>query len=125
MENVTVNKETLLEELRRNREEHQQIFEEACEGYKTECINQLEEHLENVRSGKVFRVVVSLPTPEEHTKDYDRAIKMLEMSVQDEIVIDEYSFQCYVMDDWQWKRAFLTSNAGYSATAGTSLSKLS
>lgn len=121
MKNVTVRKEQLLEALQRNRGEHQAIFEEALAGYKEEVIKQLEAHLAAVKAGKVKRVQVYLPTPENHTKDYDRIIAMVEMSVEDELVLDQQSFAQYVLDDWTWKRQFLTTNSAYSATATRSL----
>lgn len=121
MQNVTVNKTELLDILHTNRDGHKAIFDEACEGYKAECIKQLEAHLEQVKSNKMFRVIVSLPVPEEHTSDYNRAIRMLEMELKNEVVVDEATFQCLVLDDWNWKHQFLTSNASYSVTAGTAL----
>lgn len=117
MENVTVRKQELLDILRENRTNHRAIFEEACEGYQKETERILQEHLDEVRAGKRKKITVSLPYPEDHTKDYDRAIKMVEMSVNDEITMTDYDFQSYVMDDWQWKRQFLASNAPYSSTA--------
>lgn len=124
MESVTVNKSDLLEALNTNRDAHRAIFEEALAGYKTEAERLLEGHLAAVRSGKVRTVLVNLPMPEDHTRDYDRAIKMIEMSVDTEITIDETSFSQYVMDDWRWKRQFLTSNSTYSIAAAEMLDTL-
>ena len=121
MENVTVRKVDLLEALKANRRDHQAIFDEALEGYRDAVLQQLTQHLDEVQKGKVKQVLINLPMPENHTKDYDRAIRMVEMSVHDEIEVDEHSFRQYVMDDWAWKRQFLASNAGYSATATTLL----
>lgn len=117
MENVRLRKDVLLEKVLANRDGHRSIFEEAVEGYKAETIRQLEAHLDAVRSGKVRRIVVSLPMPEDHTRDYDRAIQMIEMDTRDEIELSEYDFQSYVLDDWNWKRQFLTTNSAYSAGA--------
>lgn len=121
MEDVTVQRDKLLEELRRNREAHKAIFDEAMDGYAKEAEAQLQRHLDEVRAGKIKVISVHLPVPEEHTKDYDRAIKMVEMSVADQITLDEHDFASYVMDDWAWKRQFLTSNSTYSGTARASL----
>jgi hypothetical protein len=121
MENVRVKKLEALETIKKNRAAHKAIFNEAVAGYKDQTLKLLNNHIEQIKSGKVMRVTVSLPQPEEHTKDYDRAIKMLEMSVDDEILIDEQSFQSYIMDDWHWKRQFLASNSHYSDTAMAAL----
>lgn len=117
MENVKVDKKAALTELRKNRDAHRAIFLEALAGYKAQALEILEKHIADIKEGKIHRVSVSLPQPEEHTKDYDKAIKMLEMSVDKTIEIDEQSFTCYIMDDWSWKRQFLTSNSSYSNMA--------
>lgn len=117
MDRVTVKKDALLEALRTNREAHQGIFDEAVEGYQQEAERRLKAHLKEVRSGKMKQVAVFLDVPVNHTKDYDRIIKMVEMSVDDEIVLTQQNFSAFVMDDWTWKQQFLTSNSTYSATA--------
>ena len=122
MEKVRVKKEEALQILKKNRDEHKSIFLEAVEGYRKYAVEQLEKHIESIKAGKVQLVSVQIPQPQEHTKDYDRAIKMLEMSVDTEIDIDEHSFQCFIMDDWDWMRQFLTSNSAYSLTAVSKLS---
>lgn len=121
MEDVTVDKAALLEALQENRANHKAIFDEAMDGYAKEAEAQLQRHLDEVRAGKVKVISVHLPMPEEHTKDYDRAIKMVEMSVSNQITLTENDFAMYVMDDWAWKRQFLASNSTYSGTARASL----
>jgi hypothetical protein len=121
MDKVTVKKNDLLAALRQNREAHRDIFEEACEGYQAEAIRLLEEHLQRIRQGKRVQVHVILPVPADHTKDYDRVIRMVEMSVDDEIDLEASDFASYVMDDWRWKRDFLATNSTYSASATRAL----
>ena len=58
-----------------------------------------------------------LQEPQDQTADYDRAIRMMEMSEDEIIEISELDFECYVLDNWAWKKNFLISNMGYSATA--------
>lgn len=117
MENIRVRKEDLVETLTKNRAEHRKVFEEAVAGYRKKSIELLEEHLERIKEGSLVRVYVSLPAPSDHTDDYDRALKMLEWSLDDEIQIDEQTFAELVMDDWSWKREFYTTNSVYSAIA--------
>lgn len=121
MEKVTVRKDELMEALQENRAKHEAIFLEAVEGYKAEAVRQLEEHIDRIRAGKLPEIFVRLAAPANHTREYDRAIRMLEMEVGDQVDIDAHSFGCYVMDDWDWKRQFLTSNSVYSATAAAAL----
>ena len=121
MENVKVNKSEALDILRLNRSTHRTIFLEAVEGYKAQALKLLEDCLSSFRAGKFQPLDIRLPLPQDQTKDYDRAIRMLEMSVDDVIELDEHSFTCYIMDDWNWKRQFLAGNSSYSVTATSML----
>jgi hypothetical protein len=58
-----------------------------------------------------------LPEPQDHTIDYDRVIKMLEMSVDSLIELDEGAFDQYVMDNWSWKGDALATNEMYADRA--------
>ena len=117
MKDVKINKTKLLEALKANRETHRTIFLEAQEGFRTEAIKHLDQMLEDARNGKEIRQNIGLVEPRDQTADYDRAIRMLEMSEDDVIELSELDFECYVLDNWSWKNQFLISNSSYSATA--------
>lgn len=114
---VTVKRVNLLEKLRANREQHRKIFEEALEGYKVKVIEVLEQRLEEAKAGKRYNACINLTQPVDQTREYDRAIAMFDMSVDDEVTLSERQFQCLVLDDWDWKRNFIFSNAAYSEIA--------
>jgi ribosomal protein S28E/S33 len=84
---------------------------------KAEALEILEKHIRAIKTGRVARVQVHIPEPQDYTREYDRALKMLEISVDDIIELDEETFAQFVMDDWDWKRQFLNSTASYSASA--------
>jgi len=117
MRPVRVDKKTVLKKLKENRKTHRDIFEEVVIGYRAEVIKQLEKHIKQMKSGKPKRTYISIPSPEDHTDDYDVAIEMLEMSLDDSIDMDTETFQAFYKDDWGWKQQFLASNSGYSQTA--------
>lgn len=117
MEKVKVKKLDALEILRRNRTAHMAIFNEAVEGFRAQALRMLEERIVQIKDGRVANIQVTIPQPQNQTKEYDRAIKMLEMSIEDTVEFDEHAFAEYIMDDWNWKRQFLHSNALYSKTA--------
>lgn len=117
MENVRVNKSEILDVLKKNRETHRKIFLEALTGYRETAIKLLEEKLALARSGKRIELSFRLTQPMDQTSDYDRAIRMLEMSINQDIELSEHDFENYVMDNWDWKRQFLSSNSAYSSTA--------
>lgn len=112
---VTVKKKELLDSLTKNRDGHRGLFLKAIEGYKAAVIKELESSLESAKAGKEFNKFIQLEEPKDHTKDYNRIIKMLEMSVADEIEISESQFQMYVMDEWSWKDQFVTTSNQYTA----------
>lgn len=105
----------LLNAIKENRDRHRDIFLKAQEGYRIQLIKELDQMLADARDGKKLRRFVTLPEPEDHTDDYDRVIKMLEMSVEEQLEIDETQFAMYVMDDWGWKKNWTTTNAAYIA----------
>lgn len=115
--NSRIEKTQLLEVLASNRAKHRAIFEEAVEGYRKKAVEMLNANLDAIKANKNHRVGVYLQVPEDHTRDYDRIIKMVNMSTDDEIVLQETDFKSYVMDDWQWTQQFLASNSVYSASA--------
>jgi hypothetical protein len=121
MEKIRVEKKQLISDLKKNRSKHRAIFEQAVEGYRNLAVQQLTDHVKRIQKGKLVEVYVRLPLPEDHTRDYDRVIQMLERSLDETVFLSEADFRAYVQDDWDWKRAFLTSNATYSAVAAEAL----
>lgn len=117
-------RDELLTIISNNRDAHRRIFEEAIEGYRKEAVAQLEAHVERIKRGELILVSVHLPRPEDHTREYDRLLKMLQMTKEQSIELSETQFQAYVLDDWNWKRQFLTSNRMYSPTALLSLQEM-
>ena len=120
MRPVNVNKTDVLKRLRKNRKAHRAIFLEALEGYRKAAIAEFEKHIERVKkqpAGKNFRVYVSLTQPVDHTEDYDSAIGLLELSVDEVVSLDEDSYRQFYLDQWGWTASFVASNSYYSATA--------
>ncbi len=115
MKNVTVDKQELLDILKKNREAHRAIFEDALEGYRNKWIEILEERLEEARRGVQLNHGIWLNEPVDQTKDYDRAIRMVKMHIEDTIELDEKSFANFVLDDWSWSDQFVTTNSMYTS----------
>lgn len=117
MNAITVDKKQLMAIIQKNRDEHKEIYEEAWTNYKALCEKELEGMLADVRAGRVFRVSISLPAPMNQTREYDRALKMLEMDLNAQIKLEEHDFACYVMNEWTWMHQTMVSNSRYSAKA--------
>ena len=123
MREVKVLRSVLLEKVRENREKHIKDYHDACEGYKAQAIQRIDEvmgdiksRIERLRQGQVIELVAvsfGLNVPRSHEKDYDQVIAMLQMSVDDTLTVRSDEFACYVMDDWEWKAEWTHSNSMY------------
>ena len=113
MQEVKVSKEALLGKLKMNRSSHREIFLKAQEGYRKKIIEELDVMMAEACIGKRIRRGFEFPEPIDQTADYDRAIAMLEMSLEDEIVLSESDFACYVLDNWGWKDMVGMTNSRY------------
>jgi hypothetical protein len=110
---VLVDKNELLGVLRGNRASHRDVFLRAQEGFRDRAIKELDRSLADARAGNEVRLVVSLPKPEDHTEDYDREIRMLEMHQESTVRIRAQLFDQIVMDRWGWSHTFNATNSSY------------
>ena len=112
---VTIAKGELLEVLRANRARHRDVFLAAQEGFRTRVIAELNRRLADARAGRHVELAIRLPEPEDHTSDYDREIRMLEMHTQETVTVGAHLFDQIVMDRWGWSAAFNTTSSAYLA----------
>lgn len=118
---ITVPKAQLLEVMRRNRERHCTVFLAAMDGYKQEALRKLEDELKRMaRAQRPRELRILLSAPEDHTRDYDRVIGMLEMDTSETFTLDEQTYAQYVADDWAWKRAWAKMSSHYAGSTYTS-----
>lgn len=113
MKEVKIDRDLLQKIIQTNREQHKGQFEKAFAGYRVACIKALEENLAAFKGNKLQRIAIYEQPPEEHTKDYDRVLKMIAMSVDDHITLTAQEFGQYVLDDWNWKESWTVSNSKY------------
>lgn len=138
---VTVNRLKLLETLRTNREEHNRQYHESVAGYRQAAREALGVQQAKARRmiddnaamilAKIERfdpldplsnqvvvlgqIAFTLEVPQDHTKSYDVAIMMAEWEVGETIALQQSQFQCFVMDDWDWKKSFSVLNRQYTS----------
>lgn len=118
MYDVKVNKAELLGILRSNKETHIKEFNEAVEDFKKAVVKIAEDNLVLVKTGdlaNIAKVRVNPPKPTSYEDSYTRAIRMLELSVDDVIELDASTFSQLVLDEWQWKQSFSASNSTYKS----------
>lgn len=113
METVTVRRDELLKVVKKNRDNHRAVFEKAQTAYRARMIQELDSMLADAKAGRKIRRAIAMPEPEDHTPDYDRIIRMLEMSVNDVLELSEYDFSRYAMDQWEWAASFAANTASY------------
>ncbi len=126
MRDVKVKREELLHTIRENSQKHIDDYEAAIKGYKKMALTKVKEttdritkQVESLEEGEMLRTVgymINLTVPENHAKDYDQVIKMLEMCVEAVVVVGSQEFACYVMDDWDWKEDFRETTRMYGAS---------
>ncbi|MFQ5503356.1 MAG: hypothetical protein ACE5F1_01005 [Planctomycetota bacterium] len=113
--------EALIKVLQANLEQHRAIFEEALAGWKRVVTERLARAFTDAQAGIRYRTHFTLVQPQDHSNDYRRWIKMLEMTTDPSVDLTEQEFSQYVMDDWRWKGEFLRAASTYSRSAAKAL----
>ena len=106
----------LLDIVTSNRDKHRAVFLEALDGYRKAAIAELERALEDAKSGKEIFRTSRLVQPMDQTKDYNRAIRILECTTEAVIELDEGQFANLVLDQWHWGKQFSAANWAYSTS---------
>jgi hypothetical protein len=116
MKDVRIKKNDLIGIIMKNRDEHREIFLAAQKKYREIVITLLDEKLRTAREGKPFvlREIVALVEPVDHTRDYDRALQMLDLEVEAIVVLSTADFSNLVQDQWQWSHQWAVSNSRYT-----------
>lgn len=128
MKTVRVEKEKLLETLKKNRSKHTKEYEEASEGYRDKLIDDYKKFIDKISDAlnQLANTTIALENitlhfqhpslikPEDHTTDYSTAIEMLEWSVDDHVDLEQYEFEQFVQDKWDWTNLHATATVMYS-----------
>jgi DNA integrity scanning protein DisA with diadenylate cyclase activity len=146
MRQVKVKTKELLTKVKANREKHITDYEQALKDYKDlakekieSAFNKAMKDLKHAHEFNLQRisemtdkeieagpgdsvhllsaVSFNLKVPQNHSKDYDAVISMLEMCVDEEIQIMTDEHAMYVMDDWDWKTDFRKLSSEYSTSS--------
>ncbi len=113
MKTVTVEISWLLSKLAANRSAHKADYKLARQGYKDECIKQLQEQMDKIVADSNHDVYIEETPPKSYVATYDTAILMLNASVDSEVELTSIEFRSYVEDNWEWKDAWQYSNTKY------------
>lgn len=108
----------LLDIVRANKLTHTAQFDEAVDDYKTLVLQVSTGNLKLAKTADVneFKKMRRAPdAPVSYEDSYKRAIRMLELSVEDIIEVEEDVFNQLVLDEWSWKRGFTASSMSYKS----------
>lgn len=114
MDTVNVNRLSLLEILRTNRDSHKKDYDVALTKYRYVATEKMKENLALAESGGEIKTHLDVRIPESHLDDYDRIIGMLELSVDETIPLTWQQYNTYVRDEWTWSRSFICNTKVYT-----------
>lgn len=108
MKTVRIEKTKLVGILTTNAATHRQEWDAASAAWQQAQGEKLEAAIRDliVAPGAFKFNEYHLPKPDDHSEDYARALRKLELSADDVIELDEGEYRQYVEDEWAWQRAF-------------------
>jgi hypothetical protein len=118
MNAIKMNRLELLAIVQANKITHVAEFIEAVEDYKKLVLQIAQGNAKLAKTADLeqFKKIKAQPTPPaSYENDYKRAIRMLELSVEDVIEVEEDVFNQLVLDEWSWKRSFTVANTMYKS----------
>lgn len=125
---TVMKKAELLKILNENLEGHDLTFQKTVELFKSnygEFVNKL---LANAFIQKIedIEMHINLQKPIDHSDDYKRSIRMVELDVREEIDLDEQEFAHCILNEWNWFSSFRhTYLSNYSSSSKSSNSSSS
>lgn len=112
-----VRRTELLDKLKANLAEHQQIVQEAHAGYIEQAKKAIADRLDKLQAGLCASLQFSLNPPADHSEVYRTTIAMLEWNQDEFVELGADEFRQLVLDEWDWTHAFLANNSAYSMSA--------
>jgi hypothetical protein len=95
---INVNKSTLIEKIKANKENHKKEYDEAVIAYGVVAKRQLTELNKRLKKNEMD-LSLRLVTPVNKTDEYDKLLVMFEMEVEDVIQLSQGEFNEYVHDE--------------------------
>ena len=113
---VRIPKQQLVEVITKNRNAHIDEYVKASIGYRDYMIVELNLAINRLKTGENIELRFDYDKPpQDHTADYDAALKMMEMSVDEVIEVAEHEFRQLVLDDWEWQKTWKIMNLKYTS----------
>lgn len=116
LNHVRVKRLDLIRVIQENLAKHIQDYDEAVKNYKTVVLKIAKQNLKIAKTDGDLATYKLQPypvVPFSYESHYRRALRMLEMSTEDEIDLSSDMFDQLVLDDWVWKNSFIATNEMY------------
>jgi hypothetical protein len=112
---VDIHKQLILDVLHRNRDAHRAVFVKALGRYHELLEQALVDRIDAIdkHPDKPVKLLINLPTPEDHTRDYDRVIAMIQRHQGETVSMSEQKYANYMDDEWDWTRAWVGNTRSY------------
>jgi len=115
MRPVPVSKDDLLAKVQANRDAHAAVYAEAVAAYRAQATEWHRKQAAAIPEGADIERYLKLPEPEDHTGDYDAALKMITWCTDPTIVMDQETFRQLVLDEWGWTDSWRRNTSSYSS----------
>lgn len=139
---IEVDRINLIQTLETNKKKHVEEYNAAVDAYKdavliklndlyNESKEEIEKRFNDIKSDfsnpdakdlpsdlfiSTYRAI-NVPRPQSHEKDYNAAIDMAKFDVRSTLELTFNEFQCFVRDEWDWKKEFVITNLSVSGIA--------
>lgn len=116
MNSVKMNRLELLKIVKENATKHVADYDEAVADYKVAVTKIAKANLKLANTAELEQIRKMKPVPQSpanYADNYNRAIRMLQLSVEEIIEVEEHIFNQLVLDEWGWKQQFVAQSAMY------------
>jgi hypothetical protein len=121
MEKIRVKKEELLQKLTVNFGKWKKVHRRAMNAYwRTVSSTLRKSRIKAVRKDPTWMSGIVLTPPEDHSDDFETAIRMLRMSCEDEVEVSEEDFNSYVLNRWHWRQGYIARASVYCSSSSSS-----
>lgn len=115
---IQVTVKDLLKHLERNKAAHVKEYSSALKVYFKKLKSELAKMTESVAASKMRSddYIIRFARPVNKSKEYDKYIRMLKMSVDTQVEISATEYDCFVNDEWEWIQYAKTTNTFYNSS---------
>ena len=118
IDDLMFDKAIIIGKLESNRKKHVKQFEKTWASFIKKQVARFEKVIKEFNNLKsddaVPQAGILLPIPDDHTEDYDLAIEMLKLATNAEVTMSAQQYERFMLDRWDWKDRFETTNAFYA-----------